>query len=363
MPLSQFDPNNYQQLLGQKVERLQLLFADFTLPSIQIHPSIPTHYRMRAEFAVWHDDTGANFILRKPGDKHSIIKVTQFPIASAEVNRLMGELHPLINNSPLLKQKLFQVEFLTTLAGDSLVSLIYHKPLNAQWEALAKDISEKINCKIIGRSKKQKVVLSDSFVTECLNINNKDWFFQQPEGSFTQPNAHINKMMIEWVTDKIKNNNDDFLELYCGIGNFTLPISPYFNKVLATEISKTSVYAAQWNIEKNQTHNVEIVRLSSEELTQALTNVRPFRRLQHINLAEYNFSTVLVDPPRAGLDEATRQLITQFTHIVYISCNSETLKRDLQELTQSHHITHFAAFDQFPYTDHIECAVVLSQKN
>ena len=111
-----------------------------------------------------------------------------------------------------------------------------------------------------------------------------------------------------------------------------------------------------------QISNIEFARLSSEEFTQALEGTREFRRLADIDLASYNFSTVFVDPPRAGLDEGTCKLIERFERIVYISCNPDTLARDLSTLCQTHTLTALALFDQFPYTHHRECGVVLERK-
>jgi tRNA (uracil-5-)-methyltransferase len=89
---------------------------------------------------------------------------------------------------------------------------------------------------------------------------------------------------------------------------------------------------------------------------------RSFRRLADFDLTTYKFDTVLVDPPRAGLDADSIALITQFKQIVYISCNPETLKDNLTELTKTHQIDRMALFDQFPYTHHIETGVILTRK-
>jgi tRNA (uracil-5-)-methyltransferase len=70
---------------------------------------------------------------------------------------------------------------------------------------------------------------------------------------------------------------------------------------------------------------------------------------------------VLVDPPRAGLDDATVELVRKVDRILYISCNPETLKNNLQALSTTHKIDRYAVFDQFPYTHHIECGVYLSR--
>jgi tRNA (uracil-5-)-methyltransferase len=169
--------------------------------------------------------------------------------------------------------------------------------------------------------------------------------------------------MIEWAIKQAKKvQGGDFVESYCGLGNFTLPLSKYFDRVLATEISKRSIYAAKENCILNDVTNIEFIRLASEEMTQALNKEREFRRLADIDLDSYNFSTVLVDPPRAGLDIDTIKLIQNIDNIIYISCNPETLARDLVELTQTHDIDDAAIYDQFPHTHQVESGVFLRKK-
>jgi len=131
--------------------------------------------------------------------------------------------------------------------------------------------------------------------------------------------------------------------------------------VLATEVSKLSVNSANYNINLNHIDTVDVVRMSSEEFTQALNGVRPFKRLRHIDLASYDFSTLFVDPPRAGLDPDTVALARGFGRILYISCNPLTLKENLEALCTTHRVVNFAVFDQFPYTHHLECGVLLEK--
>lgn len=158
-----------------------------------------------------------------------------------------------------------------------------------------------------------------------------------------------------------KNIAGDLLELYCGNGNFSLALARHFKQVLATEISKSSVESAQYNIAVNQIDNVTILRMSAEEFTQAIQGEREFNRLKGIDLSSYHCETVLVDPPRAGLDIQTLKMVSHYPRIIYISCNPLTLKENLEIMTQTHRITHLALFDQFPYTEHMESAVVLEK--
>jgi tRNA (uracil-5-)-methyltransferase len=152
------------------------------------------------------------------------------------------------------------------------------------------------------------------------------------------------------------------LELYCGAGNFTIPFASQFDRVLATEISKSSIHAAKTNMALNGVENIEFVRLLAEEFTQALDGVREFRRLEGLRVADYDLKTLFVDPPRAGLGEEPCTFAARFEHLLYISCNPQTLYRDLEILTRTHTIVSMAAFDQFPYTHHLEMGVKLVKK-
>jgi tRNA (uracil-5-)-methyltransferase len=78
---------------------------------------------------------------------------------------------------------------------------------------------------------------------------------------------------------------------------------------------------------------------------------------------QLSLKTLLVDPPRAGLDDESRRLLEDFERVVYISCNPETLARDLGAVRdRGYAIERFAVFDQFPYTDHVECGAYLVKK-
>lgn len=360
-----FTPDNYDALLSEKTQQLQSLLAPFNAPELEVFASIKEGYRLRAEFRFWHHDQGADYAMFKKGDKYQAIAVEHFPIAHPAIQSLMPHLKQEILANELLKHKLFQVEFLYSLKGQMLVSLLYHKRLDDTWQQQAQQLAKTLGVDIIGRARKQKIVIGRDFIEEQLTVNGRDYHYLQYEGGFTQPNALINQQMLSFAdTHSQGTPKQDLLELYCGNGNFTAVLAKNFRQVLATEISKTSVKAAKFAFKQSQIENVKIARMSSEELTEAMTGKREFRRLQQegIQLSDYSFSTVLVDPPRAGLDDETLKLVQQFDRIIYISCNPETLAENLQTLSQSHAITHAALFDQFPYTHHVETGLILKSK-
>jgi tRNA (uracil-5-)-methyltransferase len=264
-----------------------------------------------------------------------------------------------------LRYKLFQVDFLSSLSGELVISMLYHKQLEESWKQAAEHLKQQLShiadINIIGRAKKQKIIVDKDYLTESLQVENKKYIYQQVENSFTQPNAGVNEKMLSWAKRITENDGGDLIELYCGNGNFSIALADNFSRVLGTEISKTSVRSAQINIKQNNIDNIDIVRMSSEEFSQAMNGDRKFRRLENFDLTAYNYDTVLVDPPRAGLDKDSVELVRRFNKIIYISCNPHTLKDNLTNLISSHKIVKFALFDQFPYTDHIETGVMLEK--
>ena len=354
---------NYDEQLNYKINREKKRFEDITTLDFEIIQSQESHFRNRAEFRFWKNyDNNDNPTLSygMTDFNKNILEIDSCSIVSKEISQLMPKLLEEISQAEILHHKIYAVEFLNSTINDMLVTLIYHKKLDNLWENKAKEIEKKLNIKIIGRSRKQKIVLSEEYIKEELNINNNIFKFEYKEGGFTQPNTKVNIQMIEWVLNNIETK-DDLCELYCGGGNFTIPLSTKFNKVLATEISKTSINSATKNCELNNITNINFVRMSAEEFVEALNSVRDFRRLKDINLSEYNFSTIFVDPPRSGLDDTTRELVKKFDQVIYISCNPETLYRDLKELINTHQILKFSLFDQFSYSNHIESGVILKK--
>ena len=358
---------DYSAQLNDKVAQLTQLFDAYAMPKLEVFASPSQHYRMRAEFHVWHEEEDLYYVMFESQTRQRY-RVDQFPAASQLINQLMPILLEHIKPHSILRHKLFQVDFLSTLSGEILVSLLYHKPLDDAWLTAAKLLKQQLNTlgfklNLIGRARKIKQVIDQDWVLEKLHVNQQPFIYQQVENSFTQPNAKVAEKMLEWAVNCTQQANGDLLELYCGNGNFSLALAQNFRQVLATELAKPSVQAAHYNIAANGIDNVKIIRMSAEDFTQAMQKEREFQRLKEANVSldDYQFSTVLVDPPRAGMDDKTCHMLQAYPRILYISCNPHTLKENLAILSRTHKVTRFALFDQFPYTHHMEAGVVLER--
>ncbi|MDD3442010.1 MAG: tRNA (uridine(54)-C5)-methyltransferase TrmA [Sulfurimonas denitrificans] len=351
----------YETQLSQKVELNKELFAPFYMGKISVFESPRSNYRSRSEFKIWHEgDEKINYAMNR-ADKGGVILIDECPQVSSAIFALMPKLLRAIKRHKI-DFKLFGVDFLSSNSGEIVVSLLYHRALDSTFKEIAEIISDELDIYIIGRSRGQKVVIKQDYVTEILHVDGVEFKFNYIENSFTQPNAKVNEQMIGWALRELHNMDADLLELYCGAGNFTIPFASKYRKILATEISKSSINAAKSNMSLNKVKNISFVRMGVEEFVEALDGVRIFNRMKEIDIDSYEIKTIFVDPPRSGMDEATCRFASRYENIIYISCNPQTLLRDLELLTKTHNVIDMALFDQFPYTHHAEMGAKLVKK-
>ena len=302
------------------------------------------------------------------------VLVDSFPMGSDAMRAAMPSVRSLVERDDAnLRRRLFQVEFLTATSGDVVVTMCYHRKLDEEWVKAAEGMREEmnrmhpeLNVSIVGRANRMRKVIGNAFVMENVHLDGTVLKYKQLEGQFAQPNAQIATEMLKFARSccELSSNTNDFLELYCGNGHFTVALSPFFRTCLSTEISKTNIAAARENIEMNGIKNTHVVRLSAEEVVQAIDGEHVFTRLKdtQLDLTTLNIKTVLVDPPRAGCGPEVSKMLQRFENIVYISCNVETLAEDMLILSETHDMKRFAVFDQFPYTPHLECGAYLVKK-
>ena len=136
--------------------------------------------------------------MQSEGKAAKRLKVTTFSVGSVLLNELMVAVMDFVQSRNILKNKLYQVNFHTTLSGEGMVTLIYHKKLGDEWIAAATEMRSVLtsvpSCtsgvvQVIGRSRKQKVDLAHNYVDEVMTIFGKDYAYRQVEGAFSQPNG------------------------------------------------------------------------------------------------------------------------------------------------------------------------------
>ena len=318
--------------------------------AIKINLSPAYGYRSRCEFGY------RNSFYTMYDRSGNIQYLEVFNIARPVIQDLMPKLRNSINHSKFLNHKLFQVNFRTNSVDKILVTLIFHRKLNDEMKEEAQQISNQFKIDINLRSRKDIYSTGDELLVDDININNI--MLYQTDQSFYQPNHFHMPEMVKKTLSYI-NEPEDLLELYCGSGTFTLPLSYKFNRVFATENNRQSIKCLKKSIDKLSINNINFARLSAEEVSEAF-NGRVFRRMNKNNINIYKFSHVLVDPPRSGLNDEVIEIINKFKNIIYVSCNYETYIRDIKKLNKFY-LKHIEIYDQFPNTEHLEIVSLLSK--
>lgn len=163
---------------------------------------------------------------------------------------------------------------------------------------------------------------------------------------FTQVNRHMNQEMVDQALRLLNPQaNERVLDLFCGLGNFSLPMAQKAQEVLGVEGAYTAVAQAERNAIHNHLDNVKFV---AYDLTQSLVSA-PW--------AQQTFDKIVLDPPRSGAQTVVEQLNRfQAKQILYISCNPATFCRDAAILVhqQGYALAELGVMDMFPHTAHIE---------
>ncbi len=159
---------------------------------------------------------------------------------------------------------------------------------------------------------------------------------------FFQVNKFLLNTLIKLVVGKIKGDNA--LDLYAGVGFFSLPLARRFKEVVAVEGDKT----AYWYLKKNSKLFPNLTAIHKDVDSYLTTITSPYE-------------VVVVDPPRTGLNKTARKHLCEIVarSLIYVSCNPSTLARDLFELSSVFDIESVTFVDLFPHTYHLESIVVL----
>ena len=224
--------------------------------------------------------------------------------------------------------------------NDEILLIIESKKKEYNIE-LAK-LKEKI--KLVGIIYNDRTIYGENFFYE--RINNK--LFKVSYNSFFQVNENITSKLFDLIninTDK----DSTVLDLYSGVGTLGIVASTKVKEVYSMEIDKNAVLNGITNAKLNKRDNIKFMLGDVSKL---------------ISKVDLSFDTLIIDPPRKGLDKKTREFILKKIpkKIIYISCEPNTLIRDLKELESIYEISDFKIMDMFSNTYHVESFVVLIKK-
>jgi len=279
-------------------------------------------------------------------------------IASCEV------LHPSVGKNLLAFQSLIydmdareQLPQIEVAVGDNATALIvrhlepFSESDNKKWIAFAKQYDYQLYFQPKGPDTVHLVYPdSAALFYQHPQFSTKVWFGPQ---DFFQVNTSINRQMVPRAIELLQLKGDEqVLDLFCGLGNFTLPIARHAGQVTGVEGDETMVARARQTAQENQIDNT---RYYSCNLMGELKG-EPWLKQQ--------YDCILLDPPRSGAKEVIEHFAKlNAKRIVYVSCHPATLARDADTLVNSHGYTLLGVgiMDMFPHTAHVESIAVFER--
>ena len=357
----------------------------------------PFHYRNKAQFPIGTDKEGHIITGFYAGRTHSIVDYTQCAIGAPENAQILEKIRTFINENNisvydeqshkgLIRHILIRTGKHT---GQIMVCLIINGKTLPHADKLAdclKDISGMSSIMININKERTNVILG----SECSVIWGNSYIedsicgimFRISPLSFFQVNpVQTEKLYRKALEYAELTGNETVWDLYCGIGTISLLMATKARKVYGVEIVPQAIEDAKNNALRNSLNNAEffvgkaeevVPRIYDEDMKKAenepvdskessgLSDSASFESVMRINP-----DVVVVDPPRKGCDETLLDTIVKMNpkRIVYVSCDSATLARDLKYLAANgYEIARVQPVDQFAHTVHVETVVLLSHK-
>lgn len=195
------------------------------------------------------------------------------------------------------------------------------------------------------------LIINDEYISDkrniITNIGNKMYYLSS--NSFFQVNGILINKLFDKFLEYVKNiKPSTVLDLYCGTGSFGIYISEYVKKIVGVDYNKSNIDDANRNKKLNNINNIEYICDKVENVIDRFDN----------------FDLVIVDPPRAGLDRKCCNYLLEMNsnYIIYISCDPNTLIRDLKILSEKYDLLEITPYNLFPRTYHCESITVLERK-
>ncbi|KTD68127.1 23S rRNA (uracil-5-)-methyltransferase RumA [Legionella steelei] len=352
--------NEAEQIHFKQEQLLDLLSRyGHTQPQAVLLPLVAGHwnYRNKARLSVRYVEKKQTSMVgfRERNNPRYITEINQCPVLNKKIDADIIPLRQLID-SLQDRHCIAQIE---VAAGDEEVALIFRNltSLNQEDELKIQKFAEDYQYKIFLQPGGPDSVYcfyppkSSEYLTYTLPDYQITFSFHPTD--FTQVNSALNRSMVSQAIQLMDLKSTDIvLDLFCGLGNFSLPMAKLCAKVLGVEGSKTMVERAYMNAKLNHIQNVDFYAANLDDVNEVK------------KLVKQPCNKVLIDPPRSGALEIVKQIdALNPERIVYVSCNPVTLARDTDILVNQKGYTLIKAgvMDMFPHTAHVE-SIALFEK-
>lgn len=337
-----------QQSLLEQLQRWGGVVPNRVLPAISAGD---TAYRSRARLGVWYEADGSVSLGFRQRYSNAITHVEQCVVLLPELNALLAPLHNWLTR---LRTKAITHIELVHGQQQAVIILRHTKKLaDADITALAQ-LAEQQAC-AVWLEPNGNIGLTDLAGAVCdprlvYQLENLELAFHPQD--FTQVNPQVNEMMVAQALALLDLKPDErVLDLFCGIGNFTLPIARRCAEVVGIEAVESMVLRGRENAARLGITNAKFIAANLADMTHT--------QLQRLG---GDIAAILLDPPRDGAKDiiasiqrwvSGKQLSPK--RIVYVSCNPATLARDSALLVEAgYRLDAVGVLDMFPHTSHVE---------
>lgn len=307
------------------------------------------NYRNKARLSVrFVEKKGSTLVgFREKNNGRFITEISQCPVLHAKVDKDIPALRALLDSLDD-HQCIAQIE---VAAGDEEIALIFRNmtDLNEHDAQKLREFASDYSYRIFlqpGDPASVKPFYPETGEFLGYSLPDQSIDFQFHPTDFTQINAPINRKMVAQALELLNLQPEDVvLDLFCGLGNFSLPMARQCAMVVGVEGSAVMVERARMNASLNQLTNTEFFSANLED-------VKTFDQFSH-----KKYSSMLIDPPRSGALEVVKNIEKfQPQQLLYISCNPVTLARDTAILVQEkgYKLISAGVMDMFPHTQHVE---------
>lgn len=317
----------YENSLNYKVNKVKEIFNK---NGISINPKVVLSsqnlfYRNKITLKVQNGKLGYF-----KNNSHDLVEIDKCIIASNAINSMI----PYIKKFNILNGN---VTIRSNQNEEILLVIESYDNLNININEIKKNI------KLVGIVINNRLFYGVDFLNE--NIN--DLNYRISYDSFFQINPRVAQILFNTIDENI-DVNDNVLDIYCGVGTLSLSAAKKAKQVVGIEIVKNAIFNAKFNAKINNIQNTEFILGDAS----------------NIKFSKYNnFNKVIVDPPRSGLTNSVISTILKINpkEIIYVSCDPQTLVRDIKILSANYVIKDSFVLDMFCYSYHVETIVILNR--
>ena len=363
-----FGPISYDGTLKRKQQMIAQALKKAGIDNCNLKPiekadlTKPSRYKSIRYFAK-QDDMIVNGFYKV--HSHEVIAVSNCSLEPKWFSSLANELcefftkeNLTVYDEPTQQGLLRSLLLRDTIKEKMAVLVVSKKPSNIFIERLKTEFKDKVDSLYLNVNEaNSNKILSDEMILISgkaeISLDLCGFDYKAGPYTFLQVNYHVAQKMYKKAVSFCGEDKDKTaLDLCCGVGTMTLPLSKNFKKVIGVEIVPESIADAIENAKHNHIENTEFIVGDIREVINSLVKAK-------------DISSIICDPSRVGIgDDACKALseLNSPIKLAYIFCSLKALERDLKSLKDSGFvIDEVQGFDMFPYSSHIETVVLLSK--